>query len=401
MRFGHLWWRDISLTFTSRIRLTRFDEPLECADSACFANRSSQSYFHSFRWYFGDGDSADGYHVCHQYDSSGPYAVTLVGFNDCNSRTFRTDTFIAKVPPKSGFVVDSIHYTCEKAVVHIQDTTKGSAKLITYTFGDGSPTDTARSLSHTYTKPGRYVITQTTSNAYCSRVVSDTIDINIDTVPIANFKLLVDKGCAPLSLNYQSTSLFTDSIATSFTNPLSDTGWQTIDLYALNTQGCIDTQTFKVYSSPRPSLRYTIKNIDTSCKKLSYTFAVDSNYYTTSGRWNFGNGLFSNTLTASTTYTKTQIYPIQLISSNLYCSDTLVDSILVYIEPTPQAGFQTSDTVVCVPYQLYIKNDSRGAIQKIHYTLDNQLVDTIIALKAPGTYHLVQTAEGKTGLFSL
>ncbi|HRP60401.1 MAG TPA: PKD domain-containing protein, partial [Vicingus sp.] len=71
-----------------------------------------------------------------------------------------------------------------------------------WNFGDLS-TSTNQNPTHTYSLPGFYDMILTVNTAFCSR--TDTVQINVENIPTANFSTDTSSGCADLLVNFTNT----------------------------------------------------------------------------------------------------------------------------------------------------------------------------------------------------
>jgi PKD repeat protein len=122
----------------------------------------------SWKWTFGDGDSANVKDPSHSYKFSGHYLVclTIEGVNaggiKCKDRECRfidikgcgKDTTICRLSPKFDYKNDSTNFTFTDKSVASAGTTITSWK---WTFGDGD-SSLVQNPAHVYAKPGKYLV---------------------------------------------------------------------------------------------------------------------------------------------------------------------------------------------------------------------------------------------------
>jgi gliding motility-associated-like protein len=132
----------------------------------------------SYRWKFGDGDTAVGASAFHAYDTSGVYIVTLtVGNGSCDSSISKP---VIVVPdPIAQITPDKVKAEVDKATFNFGNNSKNAVSYF-WDFGDGN-TSGSTYASHTYIDTGTYMVILTASSALqCSD--NDTVYIRVDNV---------------------------------------------------------------------------------------------------------------------------------------------------------------------------------------------------------------------------
>lgn len=216
-----------------------------------------------------------------------------------------------------------------------------------------------------------------TSAEGCSDTTSQ--NVLVYTRPVADFNL-TPPSCAPiilspvdnssgsfLSYNWSvsptvgvtASNAATASPQFDFLSPTLDTANYRISLTITDVNGCSDTmsQIYTIY--PKPTAAFSTSVAD-SCGPLTISFSNTStpnissqNLSNLSFQWDFGNGNTSVATNPQETYFNSGVvdstYVISLIvSNNLGCSDTVIDSIIVHPDPRAVANF--SSFTDCAPY---------------------------------------------------
>ena len=152
--------------------------------SASAAGAGAGAQIKDYNWNFGDGTTVDAgtsTSGAHTYASPGTYTVTLTTTDDLNvtgtvSQTVTVGSFTATpaVPAPGGVVSFSAANTSG-----ITD--------YSWNFGDGITTDagTSTSTAHTYSAPGQYTVTLTTTNGTGQTVTASEI-VTVDNPPNAD-----------------------------------------------------------------------------------------------------------------------------------------------------------------------------------------------------------------------
>lgn len=271
----------------------------------------------TYRWDFGDGQTADGMKVKHKYEKGGNYQVTLtvmddsgticdtgvdklkVGINTPPSADAGKDAFICSVDPSQPLDV-----AFDASGSKDQD---GDKLTYAWDFGDGQ-TGEGKTIKHTYAKGGEYIaklMVSDSSGAECSNAVS-TKTVVLNRAPIA------DAG-SDLKICTGDTASFDASGST-----------------------------------------------DNDGDSLSYS-------------WDFGDGEKAEGKTVSHKYTKGGVYQAKLIvddGSKTDCS-TASDKVLVNVNTSPSAVIASNDTASVgqtVNFDSATSNDPDG--DKLGYSWD-------------------------------
>lgn len=121
---------------------------------------------YSTRWKFGDGAERTGHSVEYAYASPGTYKVEVTVFNDRGTTTSFLEVVVHPVYDR--LVLVSITVSPLKPILGEKITftplIRGEAETCVWSFGDGA-TSTSCETSHTYTSPGTYRVSFSTSNA--------------------------------------------------------------------------------------------------------------------------------------------------------------------------------------------------------------------------------------------
>ncbi len=230
----------------------------------------ADSAFKSYHWYFGDGDSAVGKSVVHQYKNPGSYYVKLgCELGNCGYLQWVGDSVSIKFKPTVSLSTNKNIY-CGYQTIDAKLNYRYSDTL-QVAWGDGTDTllyvaDTnlvdSVLLQHIYNKSGNYAISCKAWNTSCYDSVATVHNIIIDTIPKASFTADYITSCGAKTVLLSDTSKFDSviinrtwriykasgldtSINTGTTNNVSvlfnDTGVYSVKLIVLSRQGCIDS----------------------------------------------------------------------------------------------------------------------------------------------------------------
>src|SRR5690606_29652354 len=146
-----------------------------------FTNQSSANggTISSRIWRFGDGTpTSAANNPSHTYFSRGLYNVTLVvtDNNGCKDSLVRNNYINAVKPIASFTSPDS--FICPGNTATFTNTSQGTNLTYVWNFGDGSPTSTATSPTHTYPNAGVYTVRLiATEGTNCRDTATMTINV--------------------------------------------------------------------------------------------------------------------------------------------------------------------------------------------------------------------------------
>ncbi len=196
---------------------------------------------------------------------------------------------------------------------------------ITWDFGDGSPTETNSTVTHTYEDLGTYTVTLTASNGFETN--TKTCVIKAVEMPTAGFSADPITGNAPLTVTFldlsRNTNIwnwnFGDGSVSTEQNPTytySTVGNYEATLTAINEYGQ-DIMTVPItVSQPKPVASFTPLN-STGKNPFTVTFTDTSTNSPTSWYWTFGEKGATSTLQNPTyRFTTKGTFSVTLRASN-------------------------------------------------------------------------------------
>jgi large repetitive protein len=233
-----------------------------------------------------------------------------------------------------------------------------------WNFGDGN-TSSVLSPDHVYSNTGFYDIELIITTAF-GCMDSLTQQIEVREPPFADFSVLPDSACGPMTVaftnnssgisvsyawdfgNGQTSALEDPAAVTYFAGMLADTTY-TIQLDVTNFCGTV-THTEDVIVMPTPTAIFG-SDFNSGCSPFTANFASTSLGLPDSYYWDFGNGvtsattdsLFQQTFTTGSTPTD---YTIMLVVMNECGQDTAYHTITA-LPNTVNAFFNTSATTSC------------------------------------------------------
>lgn len=211
-----------------------------------------------------------------------------------------------------------------------------------------------------------YTVTPINGDCY-GAPVSDSVIVT--TTPIASITISDDSICPGESITiianggdtYAWSGAIVSNMDTIYISP--DT---TSYLYLLTSNGlCNDTDTQTVFVGSYPTI--SISGDTVGCVPLNVIFSsasLNTDYYS----WEFGDGENSTLVNPVHTYSDTGSYSVSVIASNIQgCSDTSVFNSYVIVNPSPEAGVNTSTTSTYNDNTVTFYNSSNNASDCITY----------------------------------
>jgi gliding motility-associated-like protein len=259
---------------------------------------------------------------------------------------------------------------CAPLTVNFTNTSNNGLSFL-WNFGDGSPTTTSFSSSHTFNSAGTFTVTLSAANSNACFRANDTayLIIRVDTNAITpSFTYVLTDSCGPYTVVFTNTStdkangpptyqwLFGDGTTFNGTTPPThnypDTGSYTVTLIMSDPSACKspDTTTKRIHIySVLISANFTIP--DSICLGTSMTPLVSlTNAIITS--WTFGDGYSSSSTDPSHKYLDTGTFTVKFVVLNAGAcnkADSITEKITVLSVPTANFSFTPTNPIPNVP----------------------------------------------------
>lgn len=287
-------------------------------------------------WEFGDGTSASGREVKHQYTSPGVYTVNLIiaGPNCKKLYTFRVEIKDSTPPPPPPTTYENA--CCGKVNITSAtlNTSAGNAftfratagfpiKEVSWDFGDRS-TGTGEEVKHVYAQPGKYLVTTKIVGELCTVILNTWIhvgDVVKDTCDI-DFGFSTDQLSAKFRADLKGKTA--DKLKWDFGDGTGSTDAETSHTYAkagvykvtlyvsIGGKICQITKEIKVGSriDPNDPCNATIL---TASDQLTVKFELKLNVKPDKIFWDLGDGNTSTDLAVKHTYAKAGTYVVTVV----------------------------------------------------------------------------------------
>ncbi len=311
-------------------------------------------------WEYGDGVSSYGTATTNHIYTNATTAplplqvrLTTTSFYNCvDVETYNIVVMPVPLPMFSALPVTQEYETAGNPVTFTNETNAGTWNWL-WQFGDGT-TSAVGNPVHTYTTIGDFNVTLLASNEKCSATVVHQIHVTPKR-PIAGFDS-IPRGCSPLTVQFNNTSLYTDTPGTSYMWEFGDGGISTaknpeytyfdagIFTVKLTVRGPGGESDFSrtVRADPSPKAYFEVAPTfvfvnDEKVRMFNLTQGADAYL------WEFGDGDTSKVKEPFHKYMKSGIYDITLWAYNTStgCSDKYILSPGVTVEPAGEIRFAT------------------------------------------------------------
>lgn len=308
----------------------------EITDLTVFVEDESANFPDTWSWDFGDGATANGATLFHNYDAPGTYEICLSIENICGNSAVCDTVSVSCPPPQASF-----SYQADNLLVSFQDDSGGGVNSWTWVI-DGQDTITGPSPEYLFPGSNTYEVCLTAASVCGSSTVCETIELDCSNAPLG-FSVDID--------GVQAT--FTD---TSFVQADS---W----FWQVNGQGVGGGSSFAftfpsngifevcLQTSGPCGMLSTCTTVDIDClppdaafaqtaNGLAYTFTANAPGSAISWLWEFGDGNSANMPNAMHTYSAPGTYDICLTATSACgVSDTFCQTESVGC-PAPNAAFE-------------------------------------------------------------
>lgn len=368
-----------------------------------FTDQSSNSPT-SWNWSFPGGSPATStaQNPTITYNNPGVYDVSLTASNSHGSNmTTQQDFIIVGDDPLADF-----DYSIDELFVDFENLSEDATSYI-WDFGDGN-NSTQTNPIHEYAQDGVYDVTLTAVNDCGTDII--TIEIEILTLPFADFDADPTEGCEPLEVEfYNYSSPNSNSFLWSFPggSPPTSTAFEPVIVYetpgtysvtltAINDAGqdvSILTNFITILAQPLATFTYEADGLEAT---FSSTGSIGDTY-----NWNFGDGNVSSQPNPVHIYAEGGAYTVTLTVTNDCGTD--VHSAQVIISSAPVAQFTAEVTSGCAPLVVQYENLSVGEIISYNWIFQGGSPATstnpnpLVTYNNPGVFDVTLTVTNSVG----
>lgn len=340
-------------------------------NSFSFTNTSNiSSGSISYLWKFGDDSVSTALHPTHTYQNAGTYWVKLIATSDkgCIDSTLAS---VSVFPvPVVNFAVNDSTQCLTGNRFDFTNTSSVSSGTLSYnwTFGDNTYS-TQNNPSHTYSAPGYFTVKLVVTTDKACKDSFETI-VNVHPQPVASFTINQDTQCFKgHSFIFTNTSTLStgsmtniwyhgdgnSSVAQHLTKTYSSYGTYNVKLVVNSDKSCSDSVVKTIKIDPSPAVAFSVNDTDQCKNSNQFNFTNNSSIAagTLDYQWNFGDGTTSTQQSPLHSYSLAGNYEVKLVANNNNnCRDSM--TALVYVYPSPIAGFNVNDTDQCSKQNMFI-----------------------------------------------
>jgi PKD repeat protein len=310
----------------------------------------------TYTWNFGDGTnviSTNSNSVNKQFTGTGNFTVTLTISitNNCSATTQQIVS--VAVNPVASFVVNNAtQCTSNNRFEFTNTSTNATSFLWDFADSNGAVTNNA---TRVYQAAGTYsVLLIASNNAGCSDTARGTI--TVVPKPLASFALAATNFCTNTNFTFNNTNIqpntaytwrFNDGTILSSNNAtktFANAGVNTVQLVAVNANGCRDSATQSINIGIKPIPNFTATATNACSTDFLFTNTTVGNVF--SSTWDFGNGNFSTLSNPVNSYSVSQNYFVKLkVESILGCADSIIKQVMVY--PKLNVSYTQNSLIGC------------------------------------------------------
>lgn len=307
-----------------------------CDVNTIFQFTGTANNIATWSWNFGDGSTSTLQNPTHQYSGSGSYPIRLIvtSVNGCLDTAYASNNITIGNSLIPSFTM-SDSGGCGNVTIQF-DCTVPNATSWLWNFGDGT-TSTLDNPVHAYNTVGAYTVTlSVTTLSGCNGTVTVPNIVQVDGMPIVNFSVVQDSGCAPYTAQFVNLSTGASTFLWKFgngdssllnnpTTTYTQGGFFSVTLTATSPYGCQLSQTknqiVRVFA---PDASFTAAP-RIGCPGMTVQFTHNgSSTNISSYLWSFGDGTTSTLSNPTHTYNTIGTYTAWLIVTHSFgCKDTV------------------------------------------------------------------------------
>jgi gliding motility-associated-like protein len=349
----------LTATFTNGATLTKLDsvivhpkpvagftslDLIGCAThTANFTSTSSTATgsITNWQWDFGAGGLSGAFpNPSFPYTNPGNYQVSLIVKNNwgCTSDALTKPQYIKVFSKPTAAFTATPYFSCNNSfTVNFSNTTTGgdpANNTYEWDFGDGSPLEFTKDVTHLYSGVGNYPAKLTVRlGNNCVSTYTQTIYVG---KPAPAFGIFPNEVCVNTPITFTGTGtsntyylkwIFSDNGQQHYYSPISHTfatpGIFEVQLIAYNYPGCNDTVKRSIIVKPGPVIDFVPDIPNSACKPHTVTFTNNTVGTHLKFAWNYGDGSPTDTINgqgaAIHTYPNFGTFPV-----TVYAKDTSV-----------------------------------------------------------------------------
>lgn len=349
-------------------------DSINCSTSDVTFNNTSQGLSLTYRWYFGDGQTATKASPSHVYNKQGQYSIALAVTDKygCKDSIYKAN-WITIANPIAGYSITDTFASCPPLIAGPVSNSQNVTSLY-WNFDDGT-TSILEKPEHAYIQGGVYnlmLIAKGHGNCY------DTA-VHVVTVkgPSGSYMFTPNIACAPAPIAFKGTTKNTVTLAWDFGDGTVVSGADEIISHTYTQHGAyvpklvlIDSFNCKVGIASKDTLfvrdikPFTRNTLQTGCDSalMSFTDSTQVWYDNIAGyQWSFGDKTTSTQASPSHYYYKDGNYTTKLVvTSAMGCKDSVTTVINIPVYQSPKPVIKAVDSVCFNSSVAFAGTDNRS-----------------------------------------
>ncbi|MBL1180047.1 MAG: PKD domain-containing protein [Bacteroidetes bacterium] len=288
----------------------------------------------------------------HIYPNSGTFIIKLVVGNANGCKDSVTQTVNVTALPMVNFSAPSV---CIGSITPFQDVTTPNPTSWFWNFGDGN-NSTLQNPTHTYSNPGVYNVTLSSSANGCIDSITKQVVVNPKPIPSFTYNL----ACPTQQTVFNNTSTILSGTISSWawsfpgatppgstaqnpTTTYSSGGNYVVTLTATSDSGCVDSVSQQIVIPYTPLANFSATTVCVGGQTCFTDLSNVQNGNITGWQWVFGDGSpVDNAQNPCHTYANAGVYNVTLVvTSNDGCASS--HQLQVTVHSLPIAAFSTND----------------------------------------------------------
>jgi gliding motility-associated-like protein len=270
--------------------------------------------------------------------STTTYTLNVTDSQGCSGGPFY---FTITIPPAVSVLASGASPICAGGGTTLTASAAGGIGPYTYNWNPGNFTGTSVNVS-----PATTTIYTVTATDACGTATTQTVNIQVQQLPVVSFTVDTNYGCTPLPVQFSIDTSgygnanflwdFGDNGATSTAaipgHTYLSAGCHDVSLTVTVPPGCSVTQTYTcmVTTLLQPTASFIATPPATDINNPTITFSNTSSN-ANNWLWSYGDNSTSTVFDETHTYDLPGTYPVILIASNASgCSDTAYMDVIVY-----------------------------------------------------------------------
>ena len=356
--------------------------------SVAFTNTTTAAL--SFLWNFGDNTTSTQFSPVHDYGQEGVFDVTLTAWNNCDTTTLTLQITNYQVP--QAFISADISTGCIPLFIQYDGFSTGSVSTWQWLFPGGNPlSSTLEDPAVVYSSPGNYDVQLIVANPAGADTVLFTNYVQAGGLPNAGFNYTINGATVSFfNTSAGATSYnwdFGDDFYSTAENPIHTFGGnQSYTVTLLVTNDCGQAEITQELLFAFPPQAYFEASAASGCAPVSVEYNAAATGIDT-WQWIFEGGTpaTSGLPNPSVVYNTAGVFPVTLIVSNAYGSDTLTQTNSILVQSAPVADFEA----IINGFEVYFTNLSQGSVNfqwNFGDNTDSYLIDPSHTYFNPGQY---------------